>query len=45
MKIFGLKRIEIVAAAVSAAILLIAAMFWISQVLDVRATLEKAYGG
>jgi hypothetical protein len=45
MKGLGLKKIEIVAVAVAAAILLTAAVFWIDQALQVRATLEQAYGG
>jgi hypothetical protein len=39
------KRLEIVAAAVSAAILIIAAGYWVIQVRDVRAQLELADGG
>jgi Co/Zn/Cd efflux system component len=39
-----LKRLEILAAVVSASILLAAAVFWIEQAREVRATLEKAYG-
>ena len=35
---------EKIAAAVSAAILLAAAIYWIAQILDVIATLKMAYG-
>jgi len=39
-----MKRLEIVAAAVSVAILVIAVGYWVIQVRDVRAQLELAYG-
>ena len=44
MKALGPSKIEIMAAVVAAAILVVAAIFWFDQVLDVRATLEQAYG-
>jgi hypothetical protein len=40
-----MKRLEIAAAAVSAAILITAAVYWVLQVRDVLAQFEKAYGG
>jgi len=40
-----MKRLEIAAAALSAAILIIATVFWIIQIRGAREMLEKAYGG
>jgi len=40
-----MKRLEITAAAVSAAILIIAAVYWIIQIRGAMEMLDKAYGG
>ena len=40
-----MKRLELTAAAVSAAILITAAVYWVLQVRDVLGQLAKAAGG